>query len=145
MKIEIKLAEKEHLPQIAEIEALALSEAWSESALELFVKDGAFAVVCVCESRVASYCTVLEAPFEAQIINVATHPNFRRLGYAELVVERVIKESGARGAESISLEVRESNASAVALYSKLGFDVCGTRRGFYKNPSEDALVMVKKL
>ena len=145
MKTEIKLAENEHLSQIAEIEALTLAEAWSESALQLFVREGAFAVVCLCEGRVASYCTVLEAPFETQIINVATHRSYRRHGYARLVVERVIEESRARGAESISLEVRASNTSAIALYLGLGFEVCGTRRGFYKDPLEDALVMVKKL
>lgn len=145
MEIDIKIAKKEHLSQIAEIEAATLPEAWSESALELFVREGAFAVVALCEGRVASYCTVIDAPFETQIINVATHKDFRRLGYACLVVERVIEESRAQGAENISLEVRESNDSAISLYRKLGFEVCGTRRGFYKNPTEDALVMVKKL
>ena len=142
---EIKLAEREHLSQIAEIESLSLKEAWSESALELFVKDGAFAVVLVCDGRTLSYCTVMQAPFEAQIINVATHPSCRGRGYARAVIERVIEESNRRGADSISLEVRESNVPAIELYKKLGFDVCGVRKGFYKNPSESALVMVKKL
>jgi ribosomal-protein-alanine N-acetyltransferase len=138
------IAEREHLSAIAEIERLSLKEAWSESALELFVREGAFAVVCIDGGEVRSYCTVFEAPYEAQIINVATHPDFRGRGFAAATVRKVLEESRIRGAESVSLEVRSSNAAAIGLYESLGFSAVGRRRGFYKDPAEDAVVMIKK-
>ena len=143
--IEIKTAQKEHLRDISEIEKLCFSEPWSESALELFIKEGAFAAVCTVDGRVRSYCTVIQALDEAQIINVATHPSYRGQGYAGSVIERVLGESRARSITSVSLEVRASNASAIGLYTSFGFEICGVRKGFYRNPKEDAYVMVKKI
>lgn len=140
---QLMIAKKEQLSEIAEIERVSLKEAWSESALELFVREGAFAVVCVDGGAVRSYCTVLEAPFEAQIINVATHPDFRGRGFAAATVAKALEESRSRGAESVSLEVRSSNAAAIGLYEGLGFSAVGRRKGFYKDPAEDAVVMIK--
>ena len=142
---EIKIAQKEHLSDISEIEKMCFSEPWSENALELFIKDGAFAAVCIIDGRVRSYCTVIQALDEAQIVNVATHPTSRGRGYARSVIERVIEESRARSITSVSLEVRVSNVSAIGLYTSFGFEICGVRKGFYKNPKEDAYVMVKKI
>ena len=80
---------------------------------------------------------------EAQIINVATDSSYKRMGMAEQVLNRVFEECSNRAISSISLEVRESNEGAIALYEKLGFEVLGIRKNFYTEPTENALVMVK--
>ena len=60
-----------------------------------------------------------------------------------MVMTRVLEECEKRGITLISLEVRESNASAISLYEKLGFLTAGKRRDFYRDPRENALVMIK--
>ena len=143
--IRTEIVKAEHLPIIAALERECFSEPWSESALELFVKEGAFAVLGSYDGRISSYCTVLQALDEAQIINVATCAEYRGKGCARAVVERVIDECKLRNIVSVSLEVRRSNLAAIKLYEGSGFCICGERRGFYKSPKEDALVMVKKI
>ena len=66
----------------------------------------------------------------------------RGLHIAEALVAEMQKEAAKRGTHSIFLEVRCSNTGAIALYQKMGFSICGTRRGFYEKPKEDAYVMV---
>ena len=82
---------------------------------------------------------------EAQIINVATSEAYKRSGCANAVIGGVFDECNKRGIVSISLEVRESNAPAIALYEKLGFVVAGKRKNFYTDPRENALVLIKNL
>ena len=79
---------------------------------------------------------------EGQITNIATHPDYRRRGYGKAIVEALIKYAKQNGLDSISLEVRESNAAAIELYTGLGFKVEGKRRDFYTKPTEAALVMI---
>ena len=142
---EIVIAQREHIPLIASLEVKTFHDPWSERALELFLTDGGFCVACLENDELCAYCTVTTVLDEAQIINVATDEKFKRQGCARRVINRVLDECISRGISYISLEVRESNEAAIALYKKLGFEICGLRKGFYKNPSESALVMVKKL
>lgn len=79
---------------------------------------------------------------EAEITNVAVEMEYRRRHIAEALVAEMQKEAAGRGTHSIFLEVRCSNTGAIALYQKMGFSICGTRRGFYEKPKEDAYVMV---
>ena len=142
---EIILATKQHLSEVAEIEKKVFSEPWSEKSLELCLSDNAFCICCVENGAVVSYCTVMTVLDEAQIINVATDPERRGRGYAKAVLETVFAECKKRNLISISLEVRESNVPAIALYEGLSFNVEGKRKDFYKNPRENALVMIKNL
>ena len=139
--IEIRLITKEDLAHIAEIERLSFSEPWSEASLELLLKDGNFGVAAVCGGRVVAYVGVISAPPEGEIANVATHPDYRRKGFADAVIERLKGEAEIRKIDSLFLEVRRSNTAAQRLYEKQGFEVIGERRGFYSNPKEDALLM----
>ena len=82
---------------------------------------------------------------EGQITNIATHPDFRRMGYGRAIVEALIKYAKNNHLDSISLEVRESNKAAIALYGDLGFKVEGRRKDFYTKPTEAALVMVLRI
>ena len=141
----IVLAEKEHLPLVANIEKEVFAEPCSEKGLELFVSDKAFCVCCFEDDNLASYCTLITVLDEAQIINVATSPAFRGKGYAKEVMNAVFDECKNRGIAFISLEVRESNIPAISLYNSFGFAVQGKRKDFYKNPRENALVMTKNL
>jgi len=143
--LEIRMAKREHLPLIAELERATFSQPWSEEALELFLTDGGFCIACLEDGELCSYCTLTVVLDEAQIINVATSDAFKRRGCARAVIERVLSECRERGITYISLEVRESNSGAIALYKSLGFTVAGKRNGFYTNPREAALVMTKNI
>lgn len=101
--------------------------------------------LCELDSTVVSYCSALYVLDEIQIINVATLPDYTLNGYAYKVLCSLLDDAKVRAAISASLEVRVSNAAAIHVYEKAGFVSCGIRRGFYKKPTEDALVMVARL
>lgn len=141
----IVLAQKEHLPLVANIEKAVFTDPCSEKGLELFVSEKAFCVCSFEDDTLTSYCTLVTVVDEAQIINVATDPDFRGRGYAKDVITAVFEECKKREITFVSLEVRESNAPAISLYESFGFAVEGKRKDFYKNPRENALVMIKNL
>ena len=68
-------------------------------------------------------------------------PDTRRGGIGRALVQKVISALTERGARQIYLEVRESNAGARAMYGALGFQEVGRRRGYYRRPIEDAIVL----
>ncbi len=134
-----------HLAAVAELERLCFSSPWSENALELLLGELGVGVICLEEDMVVAYGGMLLVPGEGQITNIATHPNYRRRGYGRAVTEALLCIARERQLEQVSLEVRVSNQSAIALYEGLGFTAAGLRRGFYQNPKEDAKVMICQL
>ena len=81
---------------------------------------------------------------EADIMNVAVHPDFRRRGVAEALIIRLVSDLKERGIHALLLEVRVSNTPAITLYEKLGFSQVGRRKNYYHNPKEDALILRKE-
>ena len=71
-------------------------------------------------------------------------PDYRRQGIAEGLILALIADLKARGSRCLTLEVRDSNASARALYEKLGFSEIGRRKNYYRSPKEDALILRKE-
>ena len=130
------------LEAVAEIESLCFAEPWSAGALEFLLSDAAMGVVAICDGRIAAYCGMALAPDEGQITNVAVHPDFRRRGLGRAILLYLKEEARARGLLQIALEVRVSNEAAIALYESEKFYVAGRRKNFYRNPTEDALVML---
>ena len=131
------------LEGVAELEKLCFSQPWSKTSLELLTKDGiGVGMVCRKDGIVCAYGGMLCAVDEGQITNIATHPDYRKQGYGRAVVEALIKYAKNNGLDSISLEVRESNAAAISLYRNLGFKIEGKRKDCYTKPVEAALVMI---
>lgn len=98
---------------------------------------GLRAVVAEREGTIAGFAVWRALPGgEAELLNLAVDPGLRRRGIATLLLE-------AAPAPRVWLEVRASNAAAIALYSKLGFRPCGRRRAYYTQPVEDAILMVR--
>ena len=138
----VRLA-KEHLPAVAELERQCFSEPWSEHALELFLEENAVAMVSVSDDgTILGYGSMLFVPDEGQLVNLAVLPTARRQGIGKQILSALIEEAKTRGAETISLEVRVSNAAAIALYEHFDFRSVGIRRHFYRQPVQDATVMV---
>ena len=145
MGFEIVKVDRAHLSEIAALEKICFAEPWSEQALNLFLKEDAVAFAALENGKVLGYIGLLLAPGEGQILNLAVFPAARGQGVAKGLIAGVIAEAQARGLDTLSLEVRGSNTPAVRLYQSFGFSIAGTRKGFYRHPAEDALVMVKPL
>ena len=78
------------------------------------------------------------------MMNIAVHPDYRRHGLAEKLVAELVTALKNAGNTCLTLEVRASNAPAIALYEKTGFSQIGLRKNYYRNPREDALILRKE-
>ena len=134
-----------HVAQIAQLEKICFSDPWSERSIASELDNNlAFWLVAVEGETVAGYIgsqTVME---ETDMMNVAVHPDFRRQGIAEALANGLVEHLKAMGSRCLTLEVRASNAPAIALYEKLGFTEIGRRKNYYRNPREDALILRKE-
>jgi [ribosomal protein S18]-alanine N-acetyltransferase len=137
------------LPAVIEIETRSFPNPWHESTFrgEIQHRPISFPLVIVHNAldRVIGYIIFWVIGEEAQINNIAVHPDFRRLGIGEQVLRQVIQQLRSSGAVMVTLEVRPSNVGAQTLYRKLGFRMVGIRKGYYTNPPEDAFVLALHL
>lgn len=146
MEISVIRLTAAHIPSVATLEELCFSEPWSEKALALLLSDGALGAVATDgHGTVIAYGGMLLAPDGGQITSLAVHPKARRQGAGRAVLASLIREARERGLEQISLEVRVSNETAIALYESEGFFRAGVRKRFYRKPVEDGLVMLLPL
>lgn len=137
--------QREHLVAVAALETACFSEPWSENALALLLGEAAVGFVALDgEENPVGYGGMMLAPDEGQITNVAVHPKHRRKGIGAAIVVAMIEECERRGLGELSLEVRVSNEAARGLYESFGFSVEGVRKRFYRQPSEDGLVMIRR-
>jgi ribosomal-protein-alanine N-acetyltransferase len=91
--------------------------------------------------RIVGFCAFWRVLDELHINNLAVLPEARRTGVASALLQRVLTEGAKLGARRATLEVRRSNDIARRLYERFGFSVAGVRRGYYSQPTEDALVL----
>ena len=110
--------------------------------------DGATAIrVHVCERNreVVGALQWRQVEPEAEILDLAVAQPHRRQGHAKFLLERFLELAAKNGVREVFLEVRESNAAAIALYSKFGFAPSGRRPNYYNHPTEAALLLKRKL
>ncbi|MCI8327639.1 MAG: ribosomal protein S18-alanine N-acetyltransferase [Lachnospiraceae bacterium] len=141
--MQIRLMKKSDIEEVAQIERETFSMPWSQRAfLQSLEMEHVLFLVAEKENEIAGYIGVYFAADEAEITNVAVKEKFRRRHIGESLVKEMVLRAKERGAVFAFLEVRCSNAEAIALYEKMGFSICGSRKGFYEKPREDAYVMV---
>ena len=134
-----------HVPQVAELEKLCFSDPWSEQSIASEL-DNILALwyVALEDDRVVGYIGSQTVCGETDVMNIAVHPDYRRRGIGQILIEELIREVKNLGSISLTLEVRSSNAPAVSLYEKLGFSQVGLRKNYYRNPKEDARILRKE-
>ena len=144
--IEIKNMTQAHVPQIAEIEKLCFSDPWSEKSVASELENRlSLWLVAMDGDRIAGYVGSQSVLDEADMMNVAVHPDYRRQGIGRDLVLALAEALQKKGIRGLMLEVRQSNAPAIALYKQLGFGQVGLRPNYYRNPKENALILRKEL
>ncbi|MHB8054592.1 MAG: ribosomal protein S18-alanine N-acetyltransferase [Candidatus Aminicenantales bacterium] len=136
---------RKDLPEVTAIEHQSFPNPWPDTTFEGEIQNVglSYPVVAVDEAagKIAGYLIFWVIRDEAQINNVAVHPDYRRRRIAEGMFRDILAALEQNGIQFISLEVREGNTGARALYEKLGFKGIGFRKEYYSHPVEDAVVM----
>ena len=136
----------EDVSTIAELEKVCFSDPWSENSIASEVENPlSYWLVAEVDGEVAGYVgsqTVLDA---ADMMNLAVSPDYRRQGIGQALVNALVEHLQQNKVIALLLEVRVSNAPAIALYESLGFAQVGRRPKYYHNPREDALILRKEL
>ena len=138
--------EQEHVAAIAALEKTCFSDPWQESAVasELFNPLSLW-LVAQEDGTVCGYIGSQTCGDESDMMNLAVAPEYRRKGVAQKLTAELSHRLREKGSQSLTLEVRESNSAAIALYKKLGFVQVGRRPNYYFHPQEAALILRKEL
>ena len=128
---------------VLEIERLSFQSAWPPNAFTNELRDNklAYYVVGRLDGRIVAYGGIWVILEDSHLTTIAVHPDVRRQRLGEEILVHLLDIAIDRGASWITLEVRETNDSAQRLYRKYGFTVVSTRRGYYSDNDESALVM----
>ena len=145
MEYRIEKLDKKHIDGIMEIDSFCFDVPWSR---ESFVKEldnpVAFYFVAVNDDRVLGYGGMWWSFDTCEITNIAVHPDFRRKGIAQDVLNHMVELCKEYGVTYLNLDVKVSNENAQKLYVKNGFEKVGIRKRYYGN-GEDAVLMTKEI
>lgn len=146
MSVQIVPMNADHLEELEKLEKICFSRPWSRKMLAEELENQCAAFLVAQDSitgQVMGYAGLLVMADEGYITNVAVFPEYRRQGVAAKLIS--VFENFARGNKLafLTLEVRPSNAAAIALYESFGFKQAGRRKNYYDLPKEDALILTK--
>lgn len=135
------------LPVVAALEAAVFGDPWSEVAFrDLLALDHIHGIVAEdAEGHLVGYALCSSAADEGEILNLAVAEEARGAGTGAALLEASLAWCAGRGAAQVYLEVRRSNVAAIAMYHRAGFATVAVRKGYYRMPTEDAVVMTLAL
>ncbi|HMR99903.1 MAG TPA: ribosomal protein S18-alanine N-acetyltransferase [Anaerolineales bacterium] len=133
----------EDLAQVIAIDQVSFSLPWPERSFRFEITDNPASRAWIAEEdgKIVGMIVAWLLVDEAHIATIATHPEFRRRGVASKLLIHALEYMRSEGAVTSVLEVRESNAAAQEMYRKFGFEESGRRPRYYKDNSEDAILM----
>ncbi len=146
MDILIERAQQNQLEAVAEIEKDNFSKPWSlQSFQDAYEMEQVVFLTAKADNKVVGYALMYFAFDEGEIPTIAVDCQYRRQHIAQTMLQEIFLEAKKMQVSHIYLEVRQSNESAISLYRHMGFVPVGTRRDFYQNPTESAMVMVAQV
>jgi [ribosomal protein S18]-alanine N-acetyltransferase len=134
----------EDIPQVVEIDKSSFTLPWTERSFRYEVTENTASRCWVVEAEnreVAAILVLWIILDEAHIATIATHPRYRRRGYAKDMLIEALRSARAEGAVSALLEVRAHHVVAQKIYHDLGFVDVGRRAQYYRDNGEDAILM----
>lgn len=146
MSVKIVPMTADHLEELEKLERICFSRPWSRKMLAEELENQCAAFLIAEDSvsgRVLGYAGLMVVADEGYITNVAVFPEYRRQGIAAQILQVFVQFAEANRLAFLTLEVRPSNAAAIALYQDFGFEEVGRRKNYYDLPKEDALILTK--
>ncbi len=145
--LEIRPLTVSHLDEVLAIERAAFSDPWSREMFrsEILVGGGTYARIAERDGVLVGYLCAVLVSDEAHVGNLAVAPSERRRGVAQRLLDDLVAAARSRRARRVTLEVRESNENARKFYYKNDFIDVAIRKNYYRNPTEDAIVMLRTL
>lgn len=138
----IKAMNSSHVEGVFEVSKLSLSETWNMESIERELSNKlAKYFVALDGDKVIGFIGMWIILDEGDITNIAVHPNYRKQGIGNLLINRLVSLCKESNINSLTLEVREGNIPAQNLYKKHEFKEEGLRKNFYDNPKENAIIM----
>ena len=137
---------EDHLDYVVDIEKRSFSNPWRRQDFQFAVaRNGAHRLVAIREGDVIGFSIGFFRSGEFHLADFAVRADLRRRGVGRAFLGRLLEIIKWRSVRIVTLEVRASNAPAIALYRDAGFQTVAVRRDYYSRPKEDALVMLKPL
>ena len=137
--------ERRHIEAIAALETECFSDPWSAGSVASELENPlSLWLVAEKSGQLVGYVGSQSVFEQADMMNLCVAPGFRRQGIAEALISALSEKLVQNGVEFLTLEVRQSNAPAIALYEKLGFTLAGKRPNYYEKPRENALILKKR-
>lgn len=141
--MEIRRSTPNDATAISDIEDISFPDGWDrKDVLSYITSDTGMCFTALDNGRPIAYLLGRLIAPEGEIYRIAVLPEHRRRGVAYRLLSYALKTERGRGLECVFLEVREGNLAARGLYRSYGFSEYGKRKNYYKNPTEDAVVMV---
>ncbi|MGN0614343.1 MAG: ribosomal protein S18-alanine N-acetyltransferase [Porcipelethomonas sp.] len=133
------------IAEIAGLEEKHIPDGWSEKAFsDCFSNENTVIFKAVSGGKIIGFVNGSWVIDEGELLNIAVSENFRRCGTASALLNALENFFMENGVEKIFLEVREKNSGAVSFYLKHGFEKNGLRKNYYRNPPDNAILMMKK-
>ena len=147
MRYDVISAESKHIDGIFELEKACFSLPWTRENISAYLPDDMHIMLCAVDDagKVVGYIGLMYVLDEGYIANVAVSQDHRRQGIGTKLLAALVNEAKKRSLSFLTLEVRESNESAIALYKNAGFTEVGLRKNYYDKPTENAILMTKFL
>jgi len=143
---EIESIGPEDLDEIVAIENVSYPSPWPKQIFEREIEaQNSYKRIIKFSGSVVAYIVTWTVHDEVHILNIAVHPDFRKIGLGEMLLRDCLGFSSERGLKLAVLEVRTSNNSAIKLYEKIGFRTLRVRKKYYSDTGEDAYVMLYEL
>ena len=140
--IVLRTAQAGDLDAILAIEKRVFSDPWSpDSFAPEFTDPYSWFCVAEIDGALVGYAIARIVARQGEIANIAVDPVHQRTGLGGKLLDAAIEAADAAECEAVWLEVRISNEPAQKLYESRGFEAIGRRRGYYRTPVEDALVL----
>ncbi|MCX5781233.1 MAG: ribosomal protein S18-alanine N-acetyltransferase [Elusimicrobia bacterium] len=144
MELKFQRLTKHNLESVLEIEKLSFKNPWNK---EMFEKEITLEIsnffVAEISEKIVGYGGFWKMGEEADIVNIAVHPDFRSKGLGKKILEFILESAKKDGIKKVFLEVRSQNTSAQSLYKSFGFKPVAVRPKYYSN--DDAVIMEIKI
>ena len=145
MEILIDLMDKEDIERVMKIEKEVFGDPWSKSAFINEIEKNPHAIYYVARKgrEIIGYIGFWILREYIHITNLAVAKSYQKKGIASILLENVENTAGMAGKSNLYLEVRKSNKKAIDFYEKRNFEVIDSKKNYYENNNEDALIMWK--